>query len=219
MAKNAFSKVYHDKSINYGMSSQRFNALVGIIDNNLNNKLILDVGCAKGYFGKALIKKGARVVGIDISKIVVKEAKKILTDAKIVDLNTDKLPFKNKEFDIVVASEIIEHLLSPVDVLKDLNRVLKVDGELIISTPNLLYWGNRVKFLKGEFAYTDDGVFDRGHIHFYVYKTLIEDLKKTGFKVIKENHVVASKGLIGKLISKFPGVFAYQFVVRCKKIK
>lgn len=217
MKTNPISKIYKEKSLNYGMSKGRYNALVDILGNNLKGKLILDVGCASGYFGKLLIKKKASVIGIDISKLVIKEAKRVLTDAKLVDLNTGKLSFKSKVFDVIIASEVIEHLLAPIDILKEMNRVLKNEGELIISTPNLLYWGNRIKFLKGEFTYTDEGVFDRGHVHFYVYKTLLNDLKESGFKVVEENHVTASQGLMSKFTSKFPSLFAYQFVVKCKK--
>lgn len=214
----SLKKYYQSRSLGYGISKVREEKLITLLGKDIQDKAILDIGCSTGYFGAQLMKKGAKVTGIDISTKAIKEAKKVLTEAKVVDLNEGKLPFKNKVFDSIIASELLEHLFQPINILKEAHRILKDGGELIISTPNLLYWGNRLKFMKGEFVYQKSGVFDEGHIHFYTHQTLKKDLTEAGFKIAKENHVFAGSNTLLKVKSSFPGIFAYQFVLVCKKI-
>lgn len=197
----------------------RESKLLSLISEDIKNKFIMDVGCSTGYLGQKLEKLGAKVTGIDISQKAIKEAQKVLTNTKVVDLNNSgRTPFKDNTFDIVIASEIIEHLFQPANTLKEFYRVLKSDGQLILSTPNFLYWGNRLKFLIGQFKYTQSGMFDEGHIHFYTYQSLREDLADAGFEIDKENHVFAGGNLLNFIRSKFPALFAYQFVLKCQKL-
>ena len=212
---NTFQKHYNQKAEDYKISAPRFEKILEICT-DLKNKKVLDVGCATGYLGKEFAKRGAEVTGIDIAKAALKKASEVLSFVKLVDLNDGKLPFKDKTFDLIVASEVIEHLFKPSIILKEFKRVLKDDGKLIITTPNLLYWGHRLKFLIGRFGYTEEGPFDVGHIHFYTYQTLTGDLHKSGFRIVKENHVYAKGNIISLLKNAFPGIFAYQFVIKVR---
>src|SRR5581483_10452532 len=144
---------------------------------DVSNKKILDIGCAEGDLGKFFKTKKNQVVGIDISKDAIKIAQKRLDRAIVLDVTQNKLPFPAKEFDLVICSEVIEHLLSADKLLSEIKRVLKKDGFLIISTPNILYWGHRLQFLKGKFEYEEQGPFDKTHIHFYTYKSLKKELE------------------------------------------
>ena len=65
------------------------------------------------------------------------------------DLNSDRLPFQDNYFDLVLLSEVIEHLVNPDNALKEAHRVLKSNGILIVTTPNLSSWMNRVYLLFG----------------------------------------------------------------------
>lgn len=208
---------YQTKSLVYGMSKTREEKLLEILGKNIKGKKILELGCSTGYFGTKLKKFGGNVVGVDISKKAINEAKKVLDKAIVLDLNEGKLPFSTKEFDIVIAAELIEHLFQPQNLLNSVAKIIKDEGVFILTTPNLLYWGNRLKFLKGEFVYQKSGVFDEGHVHFYTHKTLENDIGNSGFKIIKENHVFAGTDSIFGLKNKMPGIFAYQFVIVCQK--
>lgn len=208
---------YQTKSLLYGMSKKREEKLFEILGKNIKGKHILDLGCSTGYFGAKLKKQGGYVVGVDISKKAVGEAKKVLNEALVLDLNEGNLPFPSKMFDIVIAAELIQHLMQPINLLHSVNKVLKEDGLFVLTTPNLLYWGNRLKFLKGDFVYQKSGVFDEGHIHFYTHQTLEKDLEESGFKIIEENHVLAGPETVFNIKSKLPGIFAYQFVIVCQK--
>jgi len=105
----------------------------------VSSKVVLDVACGTGY-GTELISKVANLaVGVDISREALSYASKscrknahmtfVLADAK-------NLPFRNDAFDTIISFETIEHLMPPQDFLHQVQSVLKLDGQLIISTPN-----------------------------------------------------------------------------------
>lgn len=212
---NSLKKYYEKKSVSYNIKDKR---LKNILELTLpvKKKIVLDVGCTAGYLGSILQKKGAKVYGVDISQKAIQLARKKIFSAQQLDLNEQKLPFKNNLFDLIIASEVIEHLFQPANFLKDAHRVLKNNGKLILSTPNFLYWGNRINFIKGTFGYTQEGMFDEGHIHFYTYSTLNDDLARSGFLILAENNVFASE-VLKTIKAKFPAVFSYQFIFQCKK--
>lgn len=105
---------------------------------NLLNKYgkILDIGCAEGYFGKILLKNGYYYVGLDISLTNIKNSIQIFkntTKPNFILCDAQFLPFRNKVFDVIICSEVIEHLYRPQKMLKECNRILK--SFIIISTP------------------------------------------------------------------------------------
>lgn len=208
--------IYFQKASGYGMPIRRENKILKLIG-EVAEKKILDVGCASGYFGKKLEKKGAKVTGIDSSAQAIYLAKKFITNALVVDLNEIKIPLKSNSFDMILASEVLEHLINPLGTLKELYRILKPKGAYIVTTPNFMYWGNRIQFLKGRFRYEKDGMFDKSHIHFYTYSSLIDDLKNSKFKIKNENHIYTGSKILVPMKRHFPALFAYQFVIKCIK--
>jgi len=103
---------------------------------------ILDVGAGEGALTKSLMQRGFDVEPCDLNpeqfKIATKKCRK-------VDLN-QPLPYSNESFDFVVCVEVIEHLYNPWFVISELRRVLKENGKLIISTPNILSIKSRMRF-------------------------------------------------------------------------
>lgn len=105
----------------------------------VRNKLVLDVASGSGYGTRILADGQAKnVTGVDISEAAVKYAKE-----KYASKNTDficadgtKLPFEDKQYDVVVSFETIEHLEDHNTFVNQLHRVLKDNGTLIISSPN-----------------------------------------------------------------------------------
>jgi 2-polyprenyl-3-methyl-5-hydroxy-6-metoxy-1,4-benzoquinol methylase len=98
---------------------------------------VLDAGCGSGYGTAALSSNGRQVTGVDRSADAVAHA---LGEhggcAHFVRTDVCALPFSNDSFDAVTCFEVIEHVDSPVDLIKELTRVLRPDGVLHISTPN-----------------------------------------------------------------------------------
>lgn len=156
-------------------------------------KRILDVGCSTGYVGEILKKKGHYVVGIDVSKIAIKEAGKKIDEAYCADIENTDFSFLNDKFDVILLGDILEHLVEPLDVLKKLSKYLENTGALIISVPNIANWKIRVNLLLGRFNYSETGLLDSGHLRFFTKKTIIKLLDKAGFypTKIKATHPIA----------------------------
>ncbi len=102
---------------------------------------ILEVGCGNGYYLSLLNRLGLKfnLTGIDKDKLALKDAVKFIGDKKVKIILADgsKIPFPNNSFDKIVMSEVIEHVDNEKAVLKEVNRVLKKDGILSMTTCNL----------------------------------------------------------------------------------
>jgi SAM-dependent methyltransferase len=105
-------------------------------------KRVLDAGCGTGYGSAQLAKVARQVVGIEIAAEVLEAARRQYTAPRLVYLCADcrYLPFPDGCFDLVVAFEVIEHLHDWERLLADARRVLSPAGQLIVSTPNRLYY-------------------------------------------------------------------------------
>ena len=108
-------------------------------------KSILDVGCGNGWVAKEFLPKGKQVYSLDISVTNPSKATKLYPDEKHFGITADSfhLPFNDNTVDCVIASEIIEHVFDPAEFVKELFRVVKKGGSLVISTPykeKLIYY-------------------------------------------------------------------------------
>lgn len=123
---------------------------------------ILDVGCYPYHLGSALEKLGHDVYGIASAHEPIHGPK-----IKICNIENDKFPFKDNFFDLVIFSEVLEHLpRSPVHALKEMRRVTKPDGHLLVTTPNIARSINRVKGLLGKsVTYPLTQVLEESHIY------------------------------------------------------
>lgn len=106
---------------------------------DLQNKKFLEVGCGLGYFSNKASKLGAKVTGIDIGPKLVAMNKKLTPSGQFLVSSASKLPFKDNTFDIVLSTEVIEHVDKQKEALKEMTRVLKKGGVLVITTPNRIF--------------------------------------------------------------------------------
>lgn len=206
---------YNEKSIEYGIAHTRLRKIMELVGQE-SGRRVLDVGCSRGYVGSKIKTLNNYVLGVDISELAVEEASKVLDKAIAFNLE-ETWPDLGDKFDLAVLPEIVEHIFDPVAVLKKVNQNLKSNGCVIITTPNILLWTNRVKFLLGNFRYTDQGLMDFGHIRFFTYGYLKEVLKNSGFEIIQENHIIFP-GKLTAILKFWPNLFATQFIVKVKKI-
>ena len=97
----------------------------------------LDIGCAKGFQVLGFHKNGVEAYGVDISEYALSQApREIGNKLKVVDLNSESLPFQSNFFDFVYCSEIIEHITALDNLLSEIRRVLQREkGNLYITTP------------------------------------------------------------------------------------
>ena len=141
-------------------------------------KIVLDVGCGDGLL-LSLCENVVEKYGLDIFD------KKLYDDKAIIYVKhdvTEGFPYESAKFDVVHSSELIEHVQDTKFFLKECNRVLKPEGRLIISTPNLHYWRNIIEWFNGnQFFFVDYHDEQEGHIRYFCPKTLSELASKVGF--------------------------------------
>lgn len=109
---------------------------------------ILDLGCGSGRIGKNMLDLGYQVAGLDFSEEAVKKAQARGISAKRANLDESILEPDNS-FDVVWAGDIIEHVFDPMGLLKEVQRILKTDGVLILSIPSDVGIISRIKMLLG----------------------------------------------------------------------
>jgi len=146
---------------------------------------ILDAPCGKGLLAAALRQREFRVFGVDIEP----DARNLLDGSfEIADLNC-RLPFEDESFDLVTSVEGIEHLENPHGFLREINRVLKPDGWVILTTPNIVSLRSRVRFLGSGFFHRDSRPLNESsrhvlhHIGLRPFPQLRYDLNTSGFRL------------------------------------
>lgn len=163
---------------------------------------ILEVGCGIGNFTKDLTKYG-EVWAIDINKDYLNQLNKT-SGFKVGfgDIELGKYFFNSKQFDTVVCLNVLEHIKHDNQALKNLYRLLKKDGTLVLLIPSH-------RFLFGE--------IDRniGHFRRYEKSDILNELKKIGFIVSKSRRL----NILGAFGWFVAGKFLKSNVVESKQIK
>lgn len=157
------------------------------------NKRVLDVGCASGYLAEALNKNGCVVSGIEFDATEAEKARPFLDKLVVADLNEVDLAeqFDADSYDVVVFGDVLEHLLHPDEVLSASLSLLRADGSVVISIPNVAHGSVRLALLQGRWNYTDTGLLDRTHIRFVTYESLLAMLERAGLVVTELRATVA----------------------------
>lgn len=147
---------------------------------------VLDVGYSKGSFADYLAERGWDCTAINLDGDGDPRIKLILCD-----LN-EGFPVESEVFDAVTAGEVIEHMIDEAAFLQECHRVLKKDGTLVLTTPNLAFSLNRLLVLVGR---TPLFVYAPYHYHFHTRKTITELVESQGFHVEKVvgSHVLYSR--------------------------
>jgi SAM-dependent methyltransferase len=148
--------------------------VVALVDTAAVN--ILDVGCGTGDNAALLRQRDPhkRIYGISGSREEGDFASRHLDGHWTADLE-DGLPGQLDElrFDCIVFSHVLEHVRDPATLLARLSARLSVGGSCVIAIPNILYWRQRLDFLRGKFEYRDSGVLDATHLRFFTYRTAV----------------------------------------------
>jgi 2-polyprenyl-3-methyl-5-hydroxy-6-metoxy-1,4-benzoquinol methylase len=99
---------------------------------------ILDVGCGNGVISRHLGKQGFKVLGIDVSAQTIEKARALNTapNVQFEVLSAEQLVAQGQTFDVVICSEVLEHLSQPAALLKVLHQSIKPEGILIVTVPN-----------------------------------------------------------------------------------
>lgn len=179
ISTHPLKKIYH---------RARFNNIVRML--NPKSLSLLDIGCAGGTFTNELSRNlKSQITAVDISPdaIAYARTKYPHIDFQVHDLHQESLPFADNSFDTVTMLETLEHVLNPVEILQEIKRVVKPDGEVIILVPseNFLFqlgWAIWTK-LPGHIG---GGVWDDSHVQRFDGHKLAHLMEFIGYEILEE---------------------------------
>ena len=139
----------------------------------------------RGFFAERLTQANNRVVGVDILPQIKQRDSLLEYYQADLDqgLNSVIEQIDNRKFDKVLLQDVLEHLRYPESVLKDCTRVLKPNGQVVVSVPNIANITVRLSLLFGKFEYTDRGILDKTHLRFFTQKTARRMLEECGYEI------------------------------------
>ena len=146
-----------------------YSDMVTEIITSLKPKRVLDVGCAMGRVVGMFLDNGVDAVGVDISEYAISQAdEKIKERLKIVNLETDPIPFRAGEFDFISCLAVIEHLKNDTNLISEISRLIKPSGTVYLTTPPKKY---------------KPSYHDKTHINLHEYEYWIQRFREFGFDV------------------------------------
>jgi 2-polyprenyl-3-methyl-5-hydroxy-6-metoxy-1,4-benzoquinol methylase len=151
-------------------------------------RTICDLGCGNGYLAGRLAGMGYEVVGVDASESGINLADRTYPQVTFINslINRDLARTTGLgQFDLVVSSDVIEHLYRPADLLEATLPLLRRNGQMIITTPYHGYLKNVALSLSGKMDTHFGALTDGGHIKFFSKHTLSELLTQHGFTNLK----------------------------------
>jgi SAM-dependent methyltransferase len=187
-------------------------------------KRILDIGCGAGTLGQALkARQECWVTGVTFSEAEARLAAQQVNQVVMADLNSFD-PTALGQFDCIVCSHVLEHLVAPQQLLRRLYPCLSPQGTLLVALPNVMFWKQRVQFLRGRFRYTEGGLMDNTHLRFFDWHSATQLLTSVGFALQSrraDGHLpysrffgaAVSQVLNRNALARWPGLFGFQFVL------
>lgn len=148
---------------------------------------VLDLGCGNGSLSYLIAQQGYEVVGVEESESGFELARLNFPDCQFIQASIYDLPYTKLEnsFDIVVSSEVIEHLLYPRELVKAAKKCLKPNGRLILTTPYHGYFKFLALALMGKMDKHLNPLWDGGHIKFFSTATITALLRSEHYTNIK----------------------------------
>ena len=189
---------------------------------------ILDIGCGFGYIMWLL--EIENYTGLDISEKVLKIARKLFKKPKFVQGTVERMPFRKENFDIIIFTEVIEHLPNPKKAISEIYRVMRSGGTLFITTPNkfrwlhfpvarIIPWSLKIKLIKLKRGREYSKQYEKQkqiekkhgidqHQKLYSSRSLSKVLKRAGFEIIDAKTFGSTANqfnhVIGSMFEKIP---------------
>lgn len=146
---------------------------------------VLDLGCATGRFSTVLLEKKCISIGVELDSTAAKYAMNTgayldvyigdMTDAKS-DIYTKLC--NQKTFDVIIMTDILEHIVEPTDFIRMYYKLLKVGGKILVSVPNFANIKVAMDLLNNQIAYDDVGILDNTHIKWYTQISFVQWIKQ-----------------------------------------
>lgn len=150
----------------------RHQVLIRLLESESPGRDLLDLGGSSGHLRRSLPETTHYYV-LDADLEALKIARSEGADVILADLNSGRIPFKDKSFDRVVCTEVLEHLIRPRLILTEIKRILGHDGYAVISLPNELSLIIRLRVLFGYPIDLGGLEFKYDHLHFPNYQQIL----------------------------------------------
>lgn len=186
---------------------------------------VLDLGCSGGVLSERMREMGHHVTGVDLAEIPgVRERTDRFVQA---DLNDGIPPEVGADFDVVVAADVVEHLVRPEALVGHIRDLLSPNGRAVFCVPNVAHWYPRLRSMLGLFDYDQRGILDATHLRFFTRRSIRKLIESQHFTIQRIQPVglpleplrVEGRAArwIGRmdqaLLSLWPTMCAYQFIV------
>jgi 2-polyprenyl-3-methyl-5-hydroxy-6-metoxy-1,4-benzoquinol methylase len=185
---------------------------------------ILEIGCGVGGTGRLAIANGkcARYCGIELNMHAAAAAARHLHEVIHGDVEALDLPWSPGQFDVLIMSEVLEHLTDPWSVLRKLHPLLKPGALILAGSPNVSHYRVILMLIRGDWQLADSGVMDRTHLRWFTPRSYGRLFDATGYEVLSTVGIgqdgpkarIASKILIGRC----NWLWAKQIKIRARRI-
>lgn len=147
---------------------------------------ILEIGCDCG--GTLLEIKNqfplANVYGSELNEKAAQIAAHFAT-VTVNNIEDANLPYESNMFDYIIFGDVLEHLHDPYKTIQYCRSLLRNNGCIIASIPNLMHISVIGDLLNGNFTYTETGLLDKTHIHFFTFNEIIKTFQTCGYEVMR----------------------------------
>jgi SAM-dependent methyltransferase len=149
------------------------------------NQRVLELGAASGHVTRALVAQNCRVSAIEYDGDAARDLNGIAERVVVGDLNDPAtLAGYSAEFDVVLAGDVLEHLLDPQAVLDRMAKLIVPTGRVVLSLPNIAHADVRLSLLRGRWEYKSWGLLDRTHVRFFTLKSVRDLVRQAALRIV-----------------------------------
>ncbi|MDB5099860.1 MAG: methyltransferase protein [Cyanobacteria bacterium RYN_339] len=193
---------------------------------------VLELGCASGYVSKLLVERlGCTVTGVELLEEYAALARAHCAEVLVGNLDQLDLTqaLAGRQFDVVLAGDVLEHLLDPRRTLTQARALLAPGGRVVATIPNIAHGDVRLALLAGRFDYRRLGLLDETHVRFFTHSTVRQLFEQAGLAValvdrirqpLFQTELEISPGMFPpeavRWVEQDPEATTYQFVIVAK---
>jgi len=198
------------------------------------NKKLLDVGCGTGTITSTLRDAlSLDVVGVEPHPERAEQARTEGLNV-ITGVYDQTFAQRNEKFDYILFADVLEHLVDPAEMLREVKNSLAPDGRVLASIPNVAHWTVRAQLLFGNFNYKPTGIMDATHLRWFTRRSVrrlfeaagyeVEDIRGaaggwmgvyryTPFRFLPQDQ---KSFVLGQLCRIAPAIFSVQHVIKAR---
>ena len=189
---------------------------------------ILDIGCGAGAFAAGLREARSATLeiwGVEMDPEAARRATEVLDQVHVGDVREILSDLPPGHFDCIVCNDVLEHIEEPQAVLRALQSLLRPEGRIVVSIPNVRYFFNVLDLVvHGRWEYTDEGILDRTHLRFFTRSSIRRMFTDCGYELEHVTGINATGSLKFKLVNlltlgRWRDMKYLQFAVVCTAVR